>query len=59
MSWLRSLHRPMNARSRCSAGTFDVPAALSSKRGAVFDPAEFIEPALCDVGATAFNPGMW
>jgi hypothetical protein len=34
-------------------------AALSPKSGAVFDPAEIMEPVLCDVGATAFNPGMW
>jgi hypothetical protein len=59
MPRLRSLQYPNNARSHCSAGVFDVSAALPPKRGAVFDPAEFMEPVLCDVGATAFNPGMW
>jgi hypothetical protein len=59
MSWLHSLQGPKNARSYCSAGTFDLSAAFSPKRGAVFDPAEIMEAVLCDVGATAFNPGMW
>jgi len=59
MSRSRSLQRPKNAKSRRSAGTFDMSSALSPKSGAVFDPAEIMEPVLCDVGATAFNPGMW
>jgi hypothetical protein len=58
MSRLRSFERLRNARSRCSAGTFDRSAALSPEHGSVFDPAEIMEPVRCDVGATAFYLGM-
>jgi hypothetical protein len=34
-------------------------AVLSSKRDDLFEPVEIMETVLCDVGATAFNPGMW